>query len=187
MSLRRTTAPHTCSRKRKRSLSSRRDATNSLLARVKWAMCACRRKQKRISKRKTAKSCCSRPPDAIQVFNKSHAKKIGLFHVGCKRMGGTRPAETRCLIVTTRCNAFQVCGRQAGAGAPRTGPHGAAVPDGSGQRAESRVIVNGSDLRMASVYGIIFLFGAGQASAEYLLSPVLKLDGSKNLVDRQHF
>jgi hypothetical protein len=41
---------------------SQRDATSLLLARAKWVMCACRRKQKRISKRKTAKSCCSRPP-----------------------------------------------------------------------------------------------------------------------------
>ena len=39
-----------------------RDATSSLLARAKRATCACRGNQKRISKRKTAKSRCSRPP-----------------------------------------------------------------------------------------------------------------------------
>jgi hypothetical protein len=34
-------------------------------------------------KKKVCKVLLQPTPDAIQVFNKSHAKKIGLFHVTC--------------------------------------------------------------------------------------------------------
>ena len=51
----------TCSRKTKRSLSSREDASSSLLARGKWAMCIYRRKLKPISRKRVVRSCCSRP------------------------------------------------------------------------------------------------------------------------------
>src|SRR5262249_37235711 len=48
-----------CSRKTKRSLSSRRDASNSLLARGKLAMCIYRQKLKPILQKRAARSYCS--------------------------------------------------------------------------------------------------------------------------------
>src|SRR6516164_6693374 len=48
-------------RKTKRSLFSRRDASNSLLARGKWAMCIYRLKPKPILQKRAARSYCSLP------------------------------------------------------------------------------------------------------------------------------
>jgi hypothetical protein len=56
-----------------------RDATSSLLARAKWAMSACRRKQKRISKGKTAKSCCGRPPMRSRCSTSHMLRRSGFF------------------------------------------------------------------------------------------------------------
>jgi hypothetical protein len=53
-----------------------------ILVRAKWAMCISRQRLRLISPRRAARFCCS-PPEAIDAFNRSHAKKIGLFHVTC--------------------------------------------------------------------------------------------------------
>ena len=42
-----------------------------------------RRKPKPISKSKNCKVLLQPTPEAIHVFNRSTAKKIGLFHVTC--------------------------------------------------------------------------------------------------------
>src|SRR5262249_38243148 len=51
-----------CCRKTKRSLSSRRDASNSLLARGKLAMCIYRQKLKPFLQKRVARSYCSLRP-----------------------------------------------------------------------------------------------------------------------------
>jgi hypothetical protein len=50
-----TTAPRTCSRKSKRSLSSRGEANSSFLVRARWAMCIYRRKRRPISRKRAAR------------------------------------------------------------------------------------------------------------------------------------
>ena len=60
--------------KEERNLSLRGDASDSLLARAKWAMCACRRELKPISTKKVAKSFCSRPPRR-SACSTSHMKR----------------------------------------------------------------------------------------------------------------
>ena len=71
--------PPTCSRKTKRSLSSKRGASSSLLARVKWAMCIYRRKLKPISRKRAARSCCSRPPKRSMCSTSHMQRRSGFF------------------------------------------------------------------------------------------------------------
>src|SRR5262245_29282538 len=68
-----------CSRKTKRSLSSRRDASNSLLARGKWAMCIYRRKLKPILQKKAARSYCSLPPRRSVCSTNHMQRRLGFF------------------------------------------------------------------------------------------------------------
>src|SRR5262249_58129211 len=68
-----------CSRKTKRSLSSRRDASNSLLARGKWAMCIYRRKLKPILQRRAARSYCSLPPRRSVCSTNLMQRRLGFF------------------------------------------------------------------------------------------------------------
>jgi hypothetical protein len=49
--------PRTCFQKTRQGFSSRKGATRSSLARVKWATCTYRRKLKPISKERAARSC----------------------------------------------------------------------------------------------------------------------------------
>ena len=74
-----TTVPHTCSRETRRSLSSKRGASSSLLARAKWVS----PEAEAYFAKKGCKVLLQPTPEAIHVFNKSHAKRIGLFHVTC--------------------------------------------------------------------------------------------------------
>jgi hypothetical protein len=69
-----TTVHRTRSPKMKQSLSFRRDASNSFSAPVRWAICICQ---------KGCKVIVQPTPEAIRSFNRSSAKKIGLFHVTC--------------------------------------------------------------------------------------------------------
>jgi hypothetical protein len=73
-----TTARHTCFRK-----TERQDASSSFLAPGKWAMCAYRRKPRLILQKKGCKVLLRPTPQAIHLFNRSHAKKVGLFRVTC--------------------------------------------------------------------------------------------------------
>src|SRR5262245_45203496 len=68
-----------CSRKTKRSLSSRRDASNSLLARGKWAMCIYRRKLKPILQKRAARSYCSLPPRRSVCSTNHMQRRLGFF------------------------------------------------------------------------------------------------------------
>jgi hypothetical protein len=52
-------------------------ATSLLLARAKWAMCAYRRKQKPISRKKTAKFCCGRPPRRFRCSTSRVQRRSG--------------------------------------------------------------------------------------------------------------
>ena len=52
---------------------------SSLLVRVKWITCGCRPRLNPILRKREV--LLQPTPEAIRVFNKSHAKKIGLFHV----------------------------------------------------------------------------------------------------------
>src|SRR6516225_1435176 len=67
------------SRKTKRSLSSRRDASNSLLARVKSAMCIYRPKRKPILQKRAARSYCSLPPRRSVCSTNHMQRRLGFF------------------------------------------------------------------------------------------------------------
>jgi hypothetical protein len=56
-------APRTCSRKTKRILSSREDASSSFSARARWAMCIYRRKLRLISRKRAARYYCWSNPN----------------------------------------------------------------------------------------------------------------------------
>jgi hypothetical protein len=57
---------------------------SSLLARVKWAMLHLLSPEaEAYFTKKGCKVLLQPTPEAIHMFNKSHAKKIGLFHVTC--------------------------------------------------------------------------------------------------------
>jgi hypothetical protein len=56
-----------------------RGCSQLVAARAKWATCACRRQQKRISKRKTAKSCCSLHPMRSRCSTNHRPRRSGFF------------------------------------------------------------------------------------------------------------
>src|SRR6516164_9480074 len=66
-------------RKTKRSLSSRRDSSNSLLARGKSAMSIYRRKLKPILQKRAARSYCSLPPRRSACSTNHMQKRLGFF------------------------------------------------------------------------------------------------------------
>jgi len=66
-------------RQTKRSLSSRRDASNSLLARGKLAMCIYRQKLKRILQKRAARSYCSLPPRQSACSTNLRQRRLGFF------------------------------------------------------------------------------------------------------------
>src|SRR6516164_6516473 len=67
------------SRKTKRYLFSRRDASNSLLARGKWAMCIYRPKPKPILQKRAARSYCSLPPRRSVRSTNHKQRRLGFF------------------------------------------------------------------------------------------------------------
>src|SRR6516162_9355046 len=67
------------SRKTKRNLFSRRDASNSLLARGKWAMCIYRPKPKPILQKRAARSYCSLPPRRSVRSTNHKQRRLGFF------------------------------------------------------------------------------------------------------------
>src|SRR5215469_14897327 len=68
-----------CCRKTKRSLSSRRDASNSLLARGKLAMCIYRQKLKPILQKRVARSYCSPPPRRSACSTNHRQRRLDFF------------------------------------------------------------------------------------------------------------
>ena len=50
-----------------------------LLARAKWAMCVYRRKPRPISRKKTARSCCDRPPTRSRCSTSHVQRRSGSF------------------------------------------------------------------------------------------------------------
>jgi hypothetical protein len=63
----------------KRSLSSRGDASSSLLARGKWAMCIYRRKLKLISRKRVVRSCYSQPRRRFMRSTSRLQRRSGFF------------------------------------------------------------------------------------------------------------
>src|SRR5262249_48439018 len=68
-----------CCRKTKRSLSSRRDASYSLLARGKSAMSIYRRKLKPILQKRAARSYCSLPPRRSACSTNHRQRRFDFF------------------------------------------------------------------------------------------------------------
>jgi hypothetical protein len=61
------------------SLSLKRDVSSSWLGRAKWAMCIYRRKPRPISRKKTARSCCDRPPRQSKCSTGLMQRRSGSF------------------------------------------------------------------------------------------------------------
>ena len=72
-------APRISSQKTKRSLSSKKGASSSLLVRAKLAMCVYRRKPKPISRKRTARFCCSLPPRGDPCIQQVNGKEHWAF------------------------------------------------------------------------------------------------------------
>src|SRR5262249_15751071 len=92
-----------CSRKTKPSLSSRRDASNSLLVRGKWAMCIYRRKLKPILQKRTVRLYWSLPP-RLYVCSTNHIqRKLGFFTLPVEN--NTRDVSCGSLADILRCKS----------------------------------------------------------------------------------
>ena len=74
-----TTAPRMCSRKTKRSLSSRGDANSSFSVRARWEMCIYRRKRRLISRKRAARYYCSLPPRRLVRSTGRMRRRSGFF------------------------------------------------------------------------------------------------------------
>src|SRR3974377_1831672 len=73
-----------CSRKTKRNLSSRRDVSNSLLARGKLAMSIYRQKLKPILQKRAARSYCSLRPRRYECSTNHMQRRLDFFTLPLK-------------------------------------------------------------------------------------------------------